>query len=149
MKNANKVVKRRPPHDGIFLGFKKPKMRFFLERELVDVVDKEVTEAAAAGGALGAAPPSEGGAAVASVALLSSGCRSGRGVAASLLPSSASLSVSSEKPISPRFRGRGPACGRDSGAAVEEEADEAIIEQGSDWEKAEEEGMKGLAPGKD
>jgi len=127
-------------------------MRFLLEREFVDVVESEVTEAEAEEEAAGAAAPSPDGESVAVVAaLLSSGCLSGRGAAAGL-SSSACLRVSSEKPISPRFRGRGPACGRDSGAAVVEEAvleDGSMIEQGSDWEKAEEEGIKGLAPGKD
>jgi len=67
----------------------------------------------------------------------------------SLLPSSASLSSSSENPISPRFFGRGPACGRISGIAVKEDAVlESIIEEGSDY-GAEGEGIKGLAPGKD
>lgn len=62
----------------------------------------------------------ESAATAASVGLLSSGCRSGRGaMGLLLLPSSASLSLASP-PISPIFRGRGPACDRESGAVVEE-----------------------------
>jgi hypothetical protein len=104
-------------------------MRFFFERESVEFVGKVVSEGEA--GAAGAADV-EGGAVesvAGCVAPLSSGCRSGIGAAVGLplLPSSASLSMSSEKPISPRFRGRGPACGRDSAVEFED----AVLEDGS------------------
>jgi len=100
-------------------------MRFFFERESVEFMGKVVSEGEA--GAAGAADA--GGAAVESVAgcvaPLSSGCRSGIGAAVGL-PSSASLSMSSEKPISPRFRGRGPACGRDSAVELAVLEDESM-----------------------
>jgi hypothetical protein len=103
------------------LGLKKLRIRFFLERESVEFmpwVVKGVEDAVVSDGTVESAAT----ATAASVGLLSSGCRSGRGaMGLLLLPSSASLSLASP-PISPIFRGRGPACDRESGAVVEEEA---------------------------
>jgi hypothetical protein len=132
------------------LGFRKPRKRFLLDRESVELAGSVVKE-----GEAGVVAVPEA-AAAACVPFLSSGCRSGRAVAGLLLlASSASWAAfsSSSNPISPRFRGRGPACGRDSGAAVEEEAE--LEDESMNYTKVglgksrREKERKGIAPGKD
>jgi len=116
--NTKRVVRRSPPYEGIFFRFKKRRIPFPLNMELVEEASPSLDEAR--------------GTAVVEVEVVVSGGDSGVSLSAGCLAGSAgtwevlrllsSTCKSSLYPISPRFDGKGPASGFDWWGVVELEA---------------------------
>ena len=108
-----RVVRRKPAKVGIRFGLRN-EMRLRLPAEFAVFVDsaRDGERGGSAPATAAAAAPSP--AAAAGGASRSAGCRSGRLRDEELawLPASGTSSAPSRKPISPRFLGKGPACGR-------------------------------------
>lgn len=127
-KNRKRVFREKPKMVGIFFDLKKRRIRCFLDVELLDSVETRVAEEGetrvfADGEVVGFV--GSGAVETLAGASRSAGCVAGSTISGIELCASVVISAPSTYPISPRFEGKGPACGReissDAMAASEDE----------------------------